>query len=206
MCDAIFAKARNIKTNIEIMIKASSLKRNNIVDINDTPHVVEKITVQSPSARGSATLYKVRFRNVQTKNKVDQTFRGDDTLKEADFDTQEAQYLYKSGDRHAFMSLSDYSQFELTEEDIADSIPFLVEDMEGISVLLSDERVLGIRVPDIVTLKITACDPSIKGASATARNKPATLETGLVVHVPEYISPEDVIRVDTRTCEFLSRA
>lgn len=188
------------------MLKVQALKRNKIIDIDGTPHVVEHITIQSPSARGSATLYKVRFRNVQTKNKVDQTFRGDDTLKEADFDTQEAQYLFKNADRYTFMSLEDYSQFELTEDDISDFIPFLVEDMEGISVLLSDERVLGIRMPDVVELKIMECDPSIKGASATARSKPATLETGLIVQVPEYISSEEVIRVDTRTNEFLSRA
>jgi elongation factor P len=188
------------------MIKASALKRGNIVDIEGTPHIVEHITVQTPSARGSATLYKVRFRNVQNKSKVDQTFRGDDTLKEADFETRDAQYLYGDGERYAFMDLEDYSQYELVEEDIADALPFLVEDMEGVTLLMSDGRVLGIRMPDVVELDITECEPSIKGASATARSKPATLQTGLIVQVPEYISPGERVRVDTRTRDFLSRA
>ncbi|NCC51506.1 MAG: elongation factor P-like protein YeiP [Spartobacteria bacterium] len=188
------------------MIKACNLKKSSIVDIDGTPHQTEQIQVQTPSARGGATLYKVRFRNVQTRQKVDKTFRGDDTIKEADFVTRDVQYLYKTGDRHTFMDMDDYSQFELSTEEIEDAVPYLVDDMEGITALMSDGRVLGIRLPDVVELQIESCDPSIKGASATARSKPATMTTGLVVQVPEYISPEEVIRVDTRTNEFLSRA
>jgi len=188
------------------VIKACNLKKSSIIDIDGTPHATEHIQVQTPSARGGATLYKVRFRNVQTHQKVDKTFRGDDAMKEADFETREVQYLYKKADRHTFMDLEDYSQFELTTDDIEAAVPYLVDDMEGITALLSDERVLGIRLPDVVVLDIAECDPSIKGASATARTKPATMVTGLVVQVPEYISQDDVIRVDTRTNEFLSRA
>lgn len=188
------------------MIKASALKKGHVIDIEGTPHVVENITVQSPSARGSATLYKVRYRNVQTKQKVDNSYRGDDTLKEADFDVREAQYLYNSNGLYTFMDLEDYSQVELVADDLTDVIPFLVEDMEGIKLMISDEKVLGVSVPDVVELQIVECEPSIRGASATARSKPATLQTGLIVQVPEYISPEEIIRVDTRTQEFLSRA
>ncbi|MDD3605347.1 MAG: hypothetical protein PHD86_09200, partial [Kiritimatiellae bacterium] len=126
--------------------------------------------------------------------------------KEADFETRNVQYLYKNGDVFTFMDTEDYSQFELNEEEIEDAIPYLVEDMEGITALFSDGRVLGIRMPDVVEMKIEECDPSIKGASATARSKPAKLTTGLTVLVPEYISPGEVIRVDTRTNSFLSRA
>ena len=104
------------------------------------------------------------------------------------------------------MDIEDYSQFELKEHEIEDAIPYLVEDMEGIIVLLSDGKVLGIQMPDTVELQIVETDPSIKGASATARSKPATLSTGLIVQVPEYISPDDVIKVDTRTNQFVARA
>jgi len=176
------------------------------VDIGGTPHVVESLTVQSPSARGGATLYKVRFRNVQTKQKVDQTLRGDDGFQEAAFETREAQYLYKNGDQYTFMDLTDYTQYDLPEGDVEECVPFLVDDMEGILLLMSDERILGVQMPDVVELKIVECDPSMRGASATSRTKPATLQTGLVVQVPEYMSPNEVVRVDTRTSEFLSRA
>lgn len=188
------------------MIKACNIKRGDIVDIGGTPHVVESLTVQSPSARGGATLYKVRFRNVQTKQKVDQTLRGDDGFQEAAFETREAQYLYKNGDQYTFMDLTDYTQYDLPEGDVEECIPFLVDDMEGILLLMSDERILGVQMPDVVELKIVECDPSMRGASATSRTKPATLQTGLVVQVPEYMSPDEVVRVDTRTSEFLSRA
>lgn len=188
------------------MIKACSIKRGDVVDIGGTPHMVESLSVQSPSARGGATLYKMRFRNVQTKQKMDQSLRGDDVLQEADFDTCEAQYLYKNGDRYTFMDLADYTQYDLPESDVEEAIPFLVDDMEGITLLMSDGRVLGIQMPDVVELQIVECDPSLRGASATSRTKPAKLKTGLVVQVPEYMSPEEVVRVDTRTSEYLSRA
>jgi len=188
------------------MVKACNLKKSMIVEINGEPHMVEQIQVQTPSARGGATLYKVRLRHAATRQRLNQTLRGDDTLQEADFETREVQYLYKSGDRYAFMDLETYDQFELTEDDAASAIPYLIEDMEGINALMSDGRVLALNMPDVVELQIAECEPSIKGASATARTKPATLSTGLVVQVPEYIAPEDTIRIDTRSDTFLSRA
>ncbi len=187
-------------------MRASEISRSSVVDIGGTPHVVENVQVQTPSARGGATLYKIRFRNVVTKQKVDQTYRGDDKVDEADLEHREVQYLYKNGDSYTFMDLLDYSQFDLMEADIEDAIPYLIDDMEGITVLLSEGRILGIRMPDVVEMKIVECDPSMKGASATSRTKPAQLSTGLTVQVPEYIASGEIIRVDTRTNTFLSRA
>jgi len=186
-------------------MKASDLAKTSIVDIGGIPHRVESIQVQTPSARGGSSLYKVRFRNVQSGQKVDQTLRGDDTLQEAHFETRDVQYLFKNGDQYTFMDLTTYEQFELNEKDIENAVPYLLEDMEDIRALVSEERILGIVMPDTVELKIVECDPSMKGASATARTKPATLQTGLIVQVPEYIAPEETIRVDTRTNAFLNR-
>jgi elongation factor P len=104
------------------------------------------------------------------------------------------------------MDLENYEQFELFQEDIEDILPFLVEDMEGISALTSDGKVLTLRMPDTVELEIVECAPSMKGASATARTKPATLTTGLIVQVPEYIEHGETIKVDTRERKYLSRA
>lgn len=188
------------------MVKACDLKKGAMVDIGGMPHIAEHIVVQTPSARGGATLYKVRFRNVQTKDKVDQTLKGDDSFKEADFEARPAQYLYETDGVHAFMDLTDYSQFEWAAADLEDVLPYLVENMEGLQVLMSDGRVLGVRLPDVVEMEIASCDPSMKGASATSRTKPATMATGLVVQVPEYIAPGERIRIDTRTNHFVSRA
>ncbi|MFH0879683.1 MAG: elongation factor P-like protein YeiP [Lentisphaerota bacterium] len=188
------------------MIKACELTKNSVVEIGGAPHVVETIRVQTPSARGGATLYKVRFRNVQTRQKRDETYRGDDPLKETDFDTHEAQFLFRDGDQYTFMDLADYSQIMLTAPELEDSLPYLTDGMEGIQLLVSEDRVLGIQLPDIVELDVKECDPSMRGASATSRTKPATMSTGLVVQVPEYISPGEKLRVDTRTGGFVQRA
>lgn len=187
-------------------MKACDLKKQSIVLINNDPHSIEQIQVQTPSARGGATLYKVRFRNVRTRSKVDQTLKGDDQLQEASFDSREVQYLYENGGRYAFMDLESYDQFELMAEELEEALPYLIDDLEGIKALVSEDKVLCIRMPDVVELPITECDPSIKGASATSRTKPAVCSTGLTVQVPEYIGPDEIIRVDTRTGEFLSRA
>ena len=188
------------------MIKACDLKKSSVIDIDGTPHCIEKITQSAPTARGGSTIYKVRFRNVSTKQKVDKTYRADDALQETSFDMSQVQYLFKDGDRYTFMDLESYEQFELTEDDIQAVLPYLYEDMEGITALISDGHVLTLRMPDTIELKIVDCAPSMKGASATARTKPATLTTGLIVQVPEYIASGDVIKVDTREDKFISRA
>jgi elongation factor P len=188
------------------MIKACDLKKTSIIDIDGIPHTIQNITSQSPTARGGTTIYKVRFRNVSTKQKVDKTFRGDDTLQEASFATKEVQYLYQDGDRYAFMDLENYEQFELFKDNIEECLPFLIEDMEGIIALISEGKVLTLRMPDTIELQIIESAPSLKGSSATARTKPATLSTGLIVQVPEYIEQGDTIKVDTRERKYLSRA
>ncbi len=188
------------------MIKACDLKKSSVIDIDGTPHCIENISQQSPTARGGNTLYKVRFRNVSTKAKVDKTFRGDDTLQETSYETRQVQYLYQDGDRYAFMDLESYDQFELVKDDIEECLPFLIENMEGIIAMVSNDKVLTLQMPDVIELEIVECPPAMKGASATSRNKPATLTTGLVVLVPEYIEPGEVIKVDTRDRKYLSRA
>ena len=95
------------------MIKACDLTKNSVVELNGDPHVVEQLRVQTPSARGAATLYKIRFRNVRTRAKLDQTFRGDDPVKETDFDTRQVSFSYREGDRFTFSDVDDYTQCEL---------------------------------------------------------------------------------------------
>jgi len=188
------------------MIRASDFGRGDVVMIGDEPHVIENIVVQKPAARGTSTFYKVRFRNVQTKKKVDQAFRGDDVLKEADFEKREIQYLYSDAAGYTFMDLTDYTQFTLPAEDLENERPYLTDGMEGLFSLVSGDKILGIELPPVVEMKIAETDPSLKGASATSRSKPAKTSSGLVVLVPEYLSPGEKIRVDTRTGLFVSRA
>jgi len=185
---------------------AKEIKRGTIVNYNDGPCIIETISVQSPSARGAATYYKYRARNLVTKQKVDITLRGGESLDEADFQRRAVKYLYADGSQIYFMDNENYEQYPLAKEDIEDELQYLTEELEGVSVLIYNEQPAGIQVPMTVELEVTQCDPGVKGNSATSRTKPATLETGLVVQVPEYLSQGEKIKVDTRTGEYLSRA
>jgi elongation factor P len=188
------------------MFNASDLKKGDVVRIDGDPHIVEAVKVQTPSARGAVTLYKVRFRNLRTKRKADQSLRGDDVLAEADFERRPVQWLFGDASSVTFMDLQDFSQFALAKEDLEDEWPYLTEGVEGLVAISSEGRVLGLEVPTFINLEIVETSPSVKGGSVTARTKPATLSTGLVVQVPEYMSAGETIRVDTRTGEYVSKA
>ncbi len=188
------------------MVKACELKRGGFVNIKAIPHQLETLQVSSPSARGAATLYHLRFRNMITKAKVDLTCKGDEAFEDADFEMRPCQYLYEQQGVYAFMDQESYEQFELDKEMIEGQLPYLLEDMENILAIINgDGKVLAIQMPPKVILTIAECDPVMKGATATARPKPAKMETGVTVMVPEYMEPGQKIFVDTATGEFLGR-
>jgi elongation factor P len=188
------------------VFNASDLKKGDVVRIDGDPHIVETVKVQTPSARGAITLYKIRFRDLKTKRKVDQSLRGDDVLAEADFERRPVQYLFGDAASITFMDLQDYSQFTLAKDEIEDEWLYLTEGVEGLIAISSEGRVLGLEMPTFINLEIVETRPSVKGGSVTARTKPARLSTGLVVQVPEYMTVGEVIRVDTRTGEYASKA
>ena len=188
------------------MFRASDLKKGDVVKVDGDPHIVETIKVQTPSARGTVTLYKIRFRNLKTKRKTDQSLRGDEVLAEADFERRPVQWLFGDASSVTFMDLQDYSQFALAKDEIGDEWPYLTEGVEGLVAIVSEGRVLGLEIPTFVNLEIAETQPSVKGGSVTSRTKPATLSSGLVVQVPEYMAAGEMIRIDTRTGEYVSKA
>lgn len=185
---------------------AKDIKRGNIVVYDGAPCIIETINVQSPSARGAATYYKYRARNLVTKQKVDITLRGGDSLAEADFAKRAIKYMYADATDCYFLDQTDYNQYVLPKEDLEEESQYFTEELEGMQALIYNDECIGIQLPLTVALKVIECDPGIKGASATSRTKPAKLETGLVVQVPEYLTPGEVIKIDTRTGQYLSRA
>lgn len=188
------------------MPKANELKRGMIVDIDGIPHIVKQLESKSPSSRGAATLYKVRFNNLQTHQKLDSSFKGDDLLKEADCIRVSVQYSYVDGDSYYFMNMEDYSQYAIDAERLEGQVEFLIEQQEDIVALIMDGNLLGIELPQSVNLEIIETPPAITGSSATNRSKTATLSTGLEIQVPEYLSPGEMIKVNTVTGKFMSRA
>jgi len=186
--------------------KASELKSGMVVDIDGKPHAVKQVDAKSPSSRGASTLYKVRFTNLKTGQKLDESYKGDDMLKDADCIRVQVQFSYVDGDAYTFMNMEDYSQYTLNREEIEDSINYLTEGLDGIFALLMDDAILGIELPQSVVLKIAETAPGIKGATASGRTKPAILSTGLEVQVPEYLESGQDIKVNTTNAKFMSRA
>ena len=185
---------------------AKEIKRGHIVNYNGAPCLIETVSVQSPSARGAATFYKFRARNLSTRQKTDITLRGGESLDEADFQRRPVKYIYANADEMHFLDQQDYNQYSLAKEDLEEEVKYITEELDGMQALIYNDGCIGVQLPVAVELKVTQCDPGIKGASATARTKPATLETGLIVQVPEYLAQDEVIKVDTRSGEYLSRA
>jgi elongation factor P len=187
-------------------MNAKEIKRGEVVVYNGAPCIIEGINVQSPSARGSATLYKFRARNLVTKSKVDITLKGTESLGTADFQRRDVKYLYSDADECIFMDNHDYNQYAIKKVDITEEMQYITESLEGIRALIYNDECVGIELPAAVSLKVTKCDPAARGNSATSRSKPATLDTGLEVQVPEYPEDGEVVRVDTRSGDFLGRA
>ena len=188
------------------MTKACDLKKGSLVGIRGLPHVLENLSITTPSARGAASIYHFRFRNLITKAKQDISCKGEEPFDDIDFERRPVQYLYRADDLYTFMDTEDFSQFTLPASAIEEQLDYLVEDMEGIAALISYCKILTIEVPHKVVLTIESCDPVMKGASVTARTKPAKCQTGLVVQVPEYLEAGEAIIVDTTTGTYLSRA
>ena len=177
-----------------------------IVDIDGVPHIVKQLESKSPSSRGAATLYKVRFNNLQSQQKLDRSFKGDDLLKEADCVRANVQYSYLDGDVYYFMNMEDFSQYGINSGQLEGQTDYLVEQQEGIIALIVDGNLLGIELPQSVNLSIEDTPPAVTGSSATNRSKTAILSTGLEVQVPEYLATGEVIKVNTVTGKFMSRA
>ncbi len=185
---------------------AKDFKRGTILNYNGAPCMIENITVQTPSARGATTLYKFRARNLVTKNKVDFTFKGTDNLEEADFKRRNVTFSYSEPTAWHFMDAETYEMYDLTPEDVGDDKNYITESLEGMQMMFYNDEPIGLTLPASVVLKVIKCDPGVRGNSATSRAKPATVETGFEVMVPEYLEEGEMIKIDTRTGEYSSRA
>jgi elongation factor P len=184
---------------------AKEIKPGAVVSHNGAPVLIESVAVQTPSARGAATLYKFRGRNLVTKQKTDIALKGTESLEQADFLRRAVSFMYKDATHLHLLDQQDYNQFSLPLEDVQEELPYLTEGLEGMLALIYNGNCVGLQLPAAAELTIVRCDPAARGNSATARTKPATLETGLVVQVPDYMKQGERIKVDTRSGEFLSR-
>lgn len=189
------------------MARANEIKRGMAINYNGKLLLVKDIDIQSPSARGASTLYKMRFADVRTGVKVEERFKGDDILDTITLTRRSVNFSYVDGDEYVFMDDEDYTPYLFKKEQIEDELLFIPEGgMPGMQVLTMDGLVLALELPQTVDLDIVETTPGIKGASASARTKPATLNTGLVVSVPEYLSSGERIRIHIAERRYMGRA
>jgi elongation factor P len=147
---------------------------------------------------------RVKLRNLKTGRVVDRTFKSGETIEAADVMDTDMQYLYNDGEEWHFMEPKSFEQFAMTKEVVADAAQWL-KGQEDCVVTLLDGVPLSVAVPNFVELQITQADPGVRGDTAQGGTKPATLETGAVVKVPLFVEEGEVLRIDTRTGEYVSR-
>lgn len=139
-----------------------------------------------------------------TGSQFDKTFRSGDKFKEANLEEHEMEYLYYDGEQYCFMNTSTYEQEMLTAQQVGDAKNFL-KDNTVCSILFFEKRAIGVSLPNFVELRIVKAEPWAKGDTAAGSTKPATLETGYVLQVPPFVNENELIRIDTRTGEYVER-
>ncbi len=151
-----------------------------------------------------AAFVRTRLKNVITGATVERTFNPSDKMPKAHIERKDMQYLYNDGDLYYFMDVETYEQMPINQDKIGDTFKFVKENMV-VKILSFKGNVFGIEPPTFVELEITETEPGFKGDTATGATKPATLETGATIKVPLFVSQGDIIRVDTRTGEYMER-
>ena len=167
----------------------------NVYRVDDFQHV--------KPGKGAAFV-KTKLKKIETGQVVERTFRAGEKVAKAQLDKKEMQYLYKEGNDFVMMDMESYEQMNIPATYIGDGVKYLKENM-NVMVLLHDGKIIGVDIPNHVELTVTDTPPSERGNTSQGGTKPATLETGAVVQVPFLVMNGDVIRVDTRTNEYLGR-
>ena len=187
-------------------MKASDVKKGNVIEHEGTVYQVRDIERSSPTARGGNVTFRFTLYAIPGGRKFDLSLRADDDLKEMELVRRAANFSYKDGEVFVFMDAEDYTQYMLPPELVGDNAGYIVEDLEGYYVQLIDDAPVGLQVPTSVMLTVVDTAPELKGASATKRTKPAKLDTGIEIQVPEYITNDEKVWVNTTTGEFGGRA
>ncbi|MGH8042119.1 MAG: elongation factor P-like protein EfpL [Rudaea sp.] len=187
-------------------MKAAEIKKGNVVEHNGRVWHVRDIERSSPTARGGNVTFRFTLYSVPGAQKLDLSLRADDELKETELVRRAVNYSYLDGDFFVFMDAQDYTQYTLGRDRIGDAAGFIADGLEGCYVQLIDDEPVALQLPPTVTLEVVDTAPELRGATATKRPKPAKLNTGIEIQVPEYIVTGERILVSTLTGEFSGRA
>jgi elongation factor P len=183
-------------------IQATRLRKGMLIKVGDNLFRILELHHLTPGNKRAHI--QVRMRNIRTLMLADEKFRAEEDIERATLDEREMQYLYNDGDLYYFMDTSSYEQIHISSEALGESTSYLIPEAL-IRVEFYGEEPVGIELPPTVDLVVKETVPGIKGATASAQVKPATLETGLVISVPSFVNEGDRIRVNTETGEYQSR-
>ena len=172
------------------------------IELEGEPYTIVDFLHVKPGKGGA--FVRTKLKSLVTGNVIDKTFRSGEKVQSPALDERNMQYLYREGERYHFMDSETYEEFTLTQDQLGEHKDFLGENIE-VKVLFHNEKAIGVELPIFVELKIVRTEPGVRGNTASGGSKPATLETGTVIQVPLFLNEGDVIKVDTRTGEYIER-
>ena len=184
------------------MYDTSDFRKGLKVRIDGQPFVIVEHQFVKPGKGQAFT--RTKLKNMISGSMLDRTYRSGEKLEKADLESRDMQYLYADGDGRVFMDNKTYDQVNITDKQLGNTAAFLLDGMT-VEVLFFEGRAIDITPPTFVELKVTRTDPGFKGDTSGNTTKPATVETGLTVNVPLFVNEGDVLKIDTRTSDYVER-
>jgi elongation factor P len=185
-----------------VALEINQLKSGVTIDIDNDVYMVVSVDHVKPG-KGSA-FARTKLRNIKLGTIIERTFKSDDKLQEAFVEARQLQYSYNSGSTYHFIDQETFEDFSIEKEKLCDALKFLKDNLVA-SVFFYNKEIVNISLPNSVDYKVTHTEPGFKGDTTKSSGKPATIETGAVVQVPLFVNIGDIIKIDTRTGEYLGR-
>jgi len=187
-------------------MKASDIKKGNVVEHNGGVYQVRDIERSSPQGRGGNVRLRFTMYSVPGGSKTDASFDADDDLREVELTRRQASYSYRDGEAFVFMDDEDYTPYPLDGDVVGEAAGYITDGLSGCYIQIIDDLPVGVQLPQTVALEVVETPPELKGGTATKRPKPARLSTGIEIQVPEYIANGERVLVNTTSGEFSGRA
>ena len=184
------------------MYSASDLRKGLKIQVDGEPYIIVDFEFYKPG-KGQA-FYRCRLKNMITGVQFDRTYRSGDKFERADLEERSMQYIYEQDGEYYFMDNSSYEQIFLTSDHLRENVNYLTDNME-VQILFFNNQPIDISLPNFVNLEVTLADPWIKGDTSGSDSKPITVETGYQLRVPPFVEKGDIIQIDTRSGDYITR-
>lgn len=184
------------------MYSTAEFKKGLKIELDGVPYIIVDFQHVKPGKGGA--FVRTKMKSLLTGRVLDQTFRSGEKVKKPDLMEREMQYLYREGDRFCMMDNENFEQLMVTEEQVGEARLYLTENLD-VKILFFNQQPVAVEVPNFVELEVVQAEPGVKGDTAAGGTKPATLESGVTIQVPLFISEGDRVKVDTRTGAYIER-